>query len=40
MAVGLGYHFWDIPMTDYVVPFQVVSLIIVEVRCFLECTDT
>lgn len=26
MAMGLGYHFWDIPMTDYMVPFQVYTL--------------
>ncbi|KAF2650158.1 hypothetical protein K491DRAFT_697546 [Lophiostoma macrostomum CBS 122681] len=26
MAVGLGYHFWDVPMTDYMVPFQVMTL--------------
>ena len=24
--MGLGYHFWDIPMTDYMVPFQVYTL--------------
>jgi hypothetical protein len=26
MAMGLGFHFWDIPMTDYMVPFQVYTL--------------
>ncbi|KAF2440319.1 hypothetical protein P171DRAFT_524396 [Karstenula rhodostoma CBS 690.94] len=26
MAVGLGYHSWDIPMTDYMVPFQIYTL--------------
>jgi hypothetical protein len=24
--MGLGYHFWDIPMTDYMIPFQVYTL--------------
>ncbi|KAL5454807.1 hypothetical protein PMIN07_007354 [Paraphaeosphaeria minitans] len=26
MAVAHGYHFWDIPMTGYMVPFQVYTL--------------
>ena len=26
MAMGLGYHFWDVPAADWMIPFQVYTL--------------